>query len=46
MKKIILCVLILVLSLSLEAQNNRNGISYQALITSPINDDGIAISFP
>ena len=34
------------LSLSLEAQNNRNGISYQALITSPINDDGIAISFP
>ena len=46
MKKIILCVLILGLSLSLEAQNNRNGISYQALITSPINDDGIAISFP
>ena len=46
MKKIILCVLILGLSLSLEAQNNRNGISYQALITSPINDNGISISFP
>ncbi len=25
---------------------NRNGISYQALITSPINDNGITISLP
>ena len=34
------------LSLSLFGQSNRNGISYQALITSPVNDNGITISLP
>ena len=34
------------LSFSLFGQNNRNGISYQALITSPVNDNGISISLP
>ena len=33
-------------SFSLFGQNNRNGISYQALITSPVNDNGIRISLP
>ena len=46
MKNPILLLFALGLSFSLFGQNNRNGISYQALITSPVNDNGISISLP
>ena len=46
MKNFILLLFALGLSFSLFGQSNRNGISYQALITSPVNDNGITISLP
>ena len=46
MKNSVLLLFALGLSFSLFGQNNRNGISYQALITSPVNDNGITISLP
>ena len=46
MKNFILLLFALGLSFGLFGQNNRNGISYQALITSPVNDNGITISLP
>ena len=46
MKNSILLLFALGLSFSLFGQSNRNGISYQALITSPVNDNGITISLP
>ena len=45
MKNSILLLFAFCVSFSLFGQN-RNGISYQALITSPINDNGITISLP
>ena len=46
MKNSILLLFALGLSFSLFGQSNRNGISYQALITSPVNEKGITISLP
>ena len=46
MRNSILLLFALGLSLSLFGQSNRNGISYQALITSPVNEKGITISLP
>ena len=46
MKNSILLLFAFCVSFSLFGQNNRNGISYQALITSPVNDNGITISLP
>ena len=45
MKNSILLLFAFCVSFSLFGQN-RNGISYQALITSPVNDNGITISLP
>ena len=46
MKNSILLLFAFCVSFSLFGQNNRNGISYQALITSPVNENGITISLP
>ena len=46
MKNSILLLFAFCVSFGLFGQNNRNGISYQALITSPVNDNGITISLP
>jgi hypothetical protein len=45
MKNSILLLFAFCVSFGLFGQN-RNGISYQALITSPVNDNGITISLP
>ena len=45
MKNSILLLFAFCVSFSFFGQN-RNGISYQALITSPVNDNGITISLP
>ena len=46
MKNSILLLFAFCVSFGLFGQNNRNGISYQALITSPVNEKGITISLP
>jgi hypothetical protein len=46
MKKIFLLLCISLLSLNLFGQTQRNGFSYQALITTPLNNNNVGINLP
>ena len=46
MKKISLIICITLLSFNLVGQSQRNGFSYQALITTPLNDNDVGINLP
>ena len=46
MKKIFLLLCISLLSLNLVGQSQRNGFSYQALITTPLNNNDVGINLP
>ena len=46
MKKISLIICITLLSFNLVGQSQRNGFSYQALITTPLNNNDVGINLP
>ena len=46
MKKIFLLLLTSLLSFNLAGQTQRNGFSYQALITTPLNNNDVGINLP
>ena len=46
MKKIFLLICISFLSFNLVGQSQRNGFSYQALITTPLNNNDVGINLP
>ena len=46
MKKIFLLLCLSLLSFNLIGQNQRNGFSYQALITTPLNNNNVGINLP
>ena len=46
MKKIFIITCSLLLSFNLFGQSKRNGFSYQALITTPLNDNDVGINLP
>ena len=46
MKKIFLILCLSLLSFNLIGQGQRNGFSYQALITTPLNNNGVGINLP